>query len=86
MKDYSVSLGRKSPPALSFRGTLKFTSTATLDERPPLQGTFQEVIADLQEYSEAGVSHVIMEIAGDTYDDIYGDMEQFVEKIKPTLP
>ena len=32
------------------------------------------------------MSHVIMEIAGDTYDDIYRAMERFVEEIKPNVP
>ena len=86
MRDYSASLGRKSPPDLSFRGTLRFASAPTTGERPPLHGSAQEVTADLQEYSEGGVSHVIMEIAGDTYDDIYRAMERFVEEIKPNVP
>ena len=86
MRDYSASVGRDSPPNISFRGTLSFADANTSGERPPLQGTSNEITADLREYEDGGVSHVIMEIPGDTYDDIYRAMERFVEEVRPNVP
>jgi probable F420-dependent oxidoreductase len=86
MRRYSASLGRETPPQLSWRGTLSFSGAATSEERPPLHGTTEDIIADVQEYAQAGVSHMIMEIAGDTYGDKFRAMERFLEEVKPRVP
>ncbi len=86
LREYSASAGRKDPPQLSFRGNLKFASASTPGERPPLQGTTREVIADVEEYARVGVSHIIMEIPGDTYTDKFRAMERFLKEVKSRVP
>ncbi len=85
MRRYSASAGREAPPQLSFRGTLNFSSAAGA-ERPPLHGTIQEIAADLREYAQAGVSHAIMEIPGESFDDKFRAMERFQAEVKPLVP
>ena len=84
MKQYSASVGRESPPRLSFRGTLNFTDGLAGD-RPPLHGTTEDIIADLQAYAEAGVDHAAMEISGETYADKFRAMDRFVAEVKPKV-
>jgi probable F420-dependent oxidoreductase len=87
LRRYSASVGRKTPPQLSVRGrALTFSNTVASGDRLPLQGTTEDIIADVQEYAEAGVSHLIMEIAGDTYADKFRAMERFMEEVKPRVP
>ena len=86
LRRYSESVGRASPPKLSFRGTLDFTSAPSGDERPPLHGTTEDVIADLHQYAEAGVDHAVMEISGETYADKFRSMERFMSEVAPKIP
>ena len=74
LKQHSESVGRADPPRVSFRATLKFSGDTTAGQRPPLHGSPEDIIADLQEYSEAGVDHTIMEISEDSYADIFRSM------------
>lgn len=86
LRRYSASVGRETPPQLSVRGrALTFSNTVTSGDRLPLQGTTEDIIADVQEYAEAGVSHLIMEIAGDTYADKLRAMERFMKEVKPRV-
>ena len=85
MRQYSASVGRRSSPQLSFRRDLRFAAASTQGPRPPLQGTADEVIADLREYAEAGVTHIILDIPGDTYREKLRAMERFVKEVKPGL-
>lgn len=86
LRRYSASVGRETPPQLSVRGrALTFTNIAASGDRLPLQGTTEDIIADVQEYAEAGVSHLIMEIAGDTYADKLRAMERFMKEVKPRV-
>ena len=86
MREYSASAGREVPPQLSFRGNLSFSDTHTPGERAPLQGTTDEIIADLQAYAEAGVSHTIIKFYSDTYTDDLKYMERFLNEVKPHVP
>ena len=87
LRRYSASVGRETPPQLSVRGrALTFSNTVASGDRLPLQGTTEDIIADVQEYAEAGVSHLIMEIAGDTYADKFRAMERFINEVKPRVP
>ena len=86
MRSFSDEVGRSAPPQLSLRGNLSFSSTSTEGERPPLQGTTSEVIADVLGYAEVGVSHLIMDISGDTYADKFRNMERFLKEVKPRVP
>ncbi len=85
MRRYSASVGRETPPKLSFRATLNFTSAANGDQRPPLHGTTEDIIADLQQYAEAGVDHAVMEISGEAYADKFRSMERFINEVKPRV-
>lgn len=85
MRRHSESVGRASPPGVSFRATLNFTGDSASGHRPPLHGSPEDVIADLQEYSEAGVDHTIMEISGDGYPDMFRSMERFMTEVKPRV-
>jgi len=87
LRRYSASVGRETPPQLSVRGrALTFSNTVASGDRLPLQGTTEDIIADVQGYAEAGVSHLIMEIAGDTYSDKFWAMERFMKEVKPRVP
>ena len=86
MRQYSASVGRESPPNLSFRGTLNFTSITNGDQRPPLHGATGDIIADLEQFAEAGVDHAVMEISGETYADKFRSMERFLTEVKPRIP
>ena len=85
MRQHSESVGREQPPRVSFRGTLNFTGDAATGQRPPLHGSPEDVIADLQEYAEAGIDHTVLEIAGESYTDIFRSMERFMTEVKPRV-
>ena len=86
MRRYSASVGREEPPKLSCRITVNFTGSVGSAERPPLHGTTEDIIADVQAYGEAGVSHIIMEITGDSLSDKFRTMERFINEVKPHAP
>jgi len=48
MRRYSASVGRTDPPQLSCRVTLNFSGPAASNERPPLQGTTEDIIGDVE--------------------------------------
>ena len=85
MRQYSESVGRESPPRISFRATLDFSNTANRDQRPPMQGATEDIIADLQQCAEAGADHAVLEIAGETYDDKFRSMERLISEVKPNV-
>lgn len=85
MREYSASVGRETPPELSFRGTLNFSGSSRTSERPPLSGSTEDIIADVQQYAEVGVSHISMEVVGDSYLDRLRSMERFVNEVKPRV-
>ena len=85
MREYSDAVGRESPPQLSFRADLEFGSAGPA-ERPPLQGSTGQVIADIQQFALEGVSHMIMQIAGESYSDKFRTMERFMNEVKPRVP
>jgi probable F420-dependent oxidoreductase len=86
LKEYSVSAGREAPPQLSLRANLSFASAADSHQRLPLQGNTEDIIADVQDYAAAGVSHIIMEVPGDTYADKFRAMECFLKEVRPHAP
>ncbi len=86
MRRYSESVGRESPPKLSCRISLDFSAVRDEDMREPLHGTTEDIIQDVQAYAEAGVDHVIMEVAGETYSGIFGAMERFAKEVMPHAP
>ena len=77
-------VGRR-PRKLSFRGTLNFSGSSRTNYRAPLSGTTEDIIADVQQYGEIGVSHISMEVAGDSFSDRFRAMERFVTEVKPRI-
>lgn len=84
LKEYSATVGREAPPQLSLRANLSFTTSSP--ERLPLQGNAEDIITDIQDYAAAGVSHIIMEIPGNSYPDKFKAMERFLEEVRPHAP
>ena len=85
MREYSASVGRETPPELSFRGRLNFATSSRTGERAPLSGTMEDIIADVQQYAEVGVSHISMEVVGESYSDRLRSMERFITEVKPRV-
>jgi len=85
MREYSASVGRETPPELSFRGRLNITSDSLTPERAPLTGTIEDIIADVQQYSDVGVSHISMEVVGESYSDRFRSMERFMTEVQPRV-
>jgi len=85
MREYSASVGRETSPELSFRGRLNFFGGAGTNAREPLSGTIEDVIADVQQYADIGVSHISMEVVEDSYADRFRAMERFVNEVKPRI-
>lgn len=85
MRRHSASVGRETPPQLSFRGTLNFSNESG-SERPPLHGNAEDIAADFQEYAQLGVSHAILEIPGESFADKFRAMERFQAEVRPLVP
>ena len=86
MRRYCERIGREEPPQLSFRCNLRFTDTVTDGERPALQGSVEDIIGDIANYAEAGVSHIIMEIPGDSFADKFNAMARLQNEVVPHVP
>ena len=86
MRRYSASVGRAEPPQLSCRLTLNISGTPGGDGRLPLHGTVEDIIGDIQAYGEAGVSHIAMEIAGESFAEKFRVMERFINEVMPHAP
>ena len=71
---------------MSCRLTLEFSSPSRNHERVPLHGTVEDIVGDVQAYSESGVQHIAMEIAGDSFGDKLRAMERFINEVKPHSP
>ena len=85
MREYSASVSRETPPDLSFRGRLNFSGDSGTKARAPLSGTTEDIIADVQQYADIGVSHISMEVVGDSYSDRFRAMERFMNEVKPRI-
>ena len=75
----------ETPPDLSFRGRLNFSGGSGTNDRASLSGTTEDIIADVQQYADIGVSHISMEVVGDSYSDRFGAMERFMNEVKPRI-
>ncbi len=53
--------------------------------RDPLSGTTEDIIADVQQYADIGVSHISMEVVGDSYSDRFRSMDRFMNEVKPRV-
>ena len=57
-----------------------------VDDRLPLHGTVEDIIGDIQAYGESGVSHIAMEIAGESFAEKFRVMERFINEVMPHAP
>ncbi len=85
MRRHSASVGRETPPQLSFRGTLSFSDESG-SERRPLHGNSEDIAADFLEYARMGVRHAILEIPGESFADKFRAMERFQAEVRPLVP
>jgi len=85
MREYSTRVGRDTPPDLSFRGRLNFSGGSGTNARDPLSGTTEDIIADVQQYADIGVSHISMEVVGESYSDRFRAMDRFMNEVKPRV-
>ena len=86
MREYCRRIGRETPPQLSFRCNLRFSNDPMEGERGALQGTVEDIIGDIRDYADAGVSHIIMEIPGESFAEKFEAMERFQRDIVPQAP
>ena len=86
MREYCRRIGRETPPQLSFRCNLRFSNDPMEGERGALQGTVEDIIGDIRDYADAGVSHIIMEIPGESFAEKFEAMERFQRHIVPQAP
>ena len=85
MREYSTRVGRETPPDISFRGRLNFSGGSLTNARDPLSGTTEDIIADMQQYADIGVSHISMEVVGNSYSDRFRAMDRFMNEVKPRV-
>ena len=85
MQEYCQRIGRETPPQLSFRCNLRIEDRKVTGDRGALQGTVEDIIGDVADYAGAGVSHIIMEIPGESFNDKFRNMERFQEEIVPNV-
>lgn len=86
MREYSASVGRDEPPGLTFRDWMKLDAAPISGERRALHGSIDQVADDVKRYSDAGVTHLAMDIIGDSYREKFEAMERFIIEVKPRLP
>ena len=86
MREYCSRIGREIPPKLSFRCNLQISDSPARGDRGALQGTGEDIVGDIKDYADAGVSHIIMEIQGESFGDKFRMMEKFQKDIVPHAP
>ena len=86
MREFSSRIGRDVPPQLSFRGNLLFSDSTSAEGRLPLQGSVEDIIGDIAEYANVGVSHIIMEMPGASFAEKFEAMERFQSDVVPFVP
>jgi len=83
--DLSAAKGRLPPPLLAVGSRrIQITDTDASPERQPLQGSPEQVAADVRRYIEVGVRHFVLWVpagAGDVVDQ----MQRFAERVIPLL-
>ncbi|MBI4299148.1 MAG: LLM class F420-dependent oxidoreductase [Chloroflexi bacterium] len=77
--------GRTGEPQITMRGGLNITDNALGSERRALNGSASQIREDIQRYASLDVSHIIMDMAGNSYEAKIKSMERFVKEIRPRL-
>lgn len=89
VRAYAEQAGR-DPKAitLTFRAPMEVRSRrarAPAGERPLLQGTAADVIADLKRYQAAGVTHFVFDPTRPDLRAVVDNMERFAEEVRPRV-
>ena len=81
--------GKRSRPfeelAITLRVGLSFRDTPGGADRKPLQGTPDQIIADIQRYRELGVGSFLLEARYRDLDDMVAIFERFAREIRPAV-
>ncbi|MEE9238206.1 MAG: TIGR03619 family F420-dependent LLM class oxidoreductase [Thermodesulfobacteriota bacterium] len=81
----SISNEYKNELEISTRKNFQITQKKVDDKKEVLRGTSDKIIEGLEEYMNAGVSHIVFQILGSNLNEIIKSMETFSVKIKPQL-
>ncbi len=81
----SISNKYKNELGISTRKNFQITQKKVDDKKEVLRGTSDTIIEGLEEYMNAGVSHIVFQILGSNLNEIIKSMEAFSVKIKPQL-
>ena len=90
LRAYARAAGR-DPDAISltFRAPMQVVGTRARPgaggDRPLLQGTAAQVVADLREYEALGVSHFVFDAAGPDAQAVLANLERFAHDVRPKL-
>jgi probable F420-dependent oxidoreductase len=58
---------------------------APAGERPLFQGTAGEVLADIQAYAQAGVTHFVFDPVTTALKDVLANMDRFADEVRPRV-
>ena len=81
----SISNEYKNELEISTRKNFQITQKKVDYKKEVLRGTSDKIIEGLEEYMNAGVSHIVFQILGSNLNEIIKSMEAFSVKIKPQL-
>jgi len=81
----SISNEYKNELEISTRKNFQITQNKIDDDKDLLRGASDKIIDGLEEYKNAGVSHIVFQILGSNMNEIIKSMEAFSVKIKPQL-
>jgi probable F420-dependent oxidoreductase len=66
---------------IAFRCPVVFTDTP----REPVQGTPEQIAADLRAYRQVGVGHVTFDVPGESFDAVLETLERVAKEVLPLL-
>jgi len=58
---------------------------AAAGDRPPFQGTADEIVADIRRYQELGVSHFVFDHTVQELRAVLANIERFAHDVRPKL-
>ena len=81
----ATARGRVPAPILAVGRRLRLTRESLGPDRDPLQGSPEQVAADVRRYEELGVAHFIFGIYRRTAEEITREMELFATQVRPLI-
>lgn len=70
---------------LSVRSTLAFLDGPRSEGAPPMTGTADQILRDVEDYREAGVSHLVVGPRGENLEEMVGHLRRFAREVMPRL-